>query len=245
VPTPEGMRTLLSALLILSLAAVLAVPASAAPNALANGEAEGMRQAVNELWQAKAAAKPAQAALLAQATRSMGKCRTKGKGWKRLRKIKDGAQRRLYASGARILWKELFALAQERARLQPLRGAMGSYVNRIESAGVKDPVLVAGVAAQRRRLGIQEVLVKDGTCKVFEARMRKVHAIKRKGQAQAHFDSAAGAIYGKLARYISKKRIVASRQYESELEAAFDRLVELGMKEGDANGFLYALSLAR
>ena len=122
---------------------------------------------------------------------------------------------------------------------------MGRYVNRIEAAGITDPILVAGVAAQRRRLVIQDALVPLGTCKVFEARMRKVHSVRRKGRAQAHFDSAAGAIYAKLARYISKKRIVASRQFDYELSAAYDRLVVLGVKEADANGFLYALSLAR
>lgn len=101
------------------------------------------------------------------------------------------------------------------------------------------------MAAQRRRLGIQAALVPIGTCKTFEKRMRKVHAVRRKGQAQAHFDSAAGAVYASLARYIAKKRIVAVRQFENQLEAAFDRLVALGVKEGDANGFLYALSLSR
>jgi hypothetical protein len=200
---------------------------------------------VSELWQAKAAAKPAQATLLARAGRSMAKCRSTGKGWKRVRRLKDRAQRRLYTNGARILWRDLLALAQERARLQPLRGAMGRYVNRIEAAGITDPILVAGVAAQRRRLGVQDALVPFGTCKTFEARMRYVHAVSRRGRAQAHFDSAAGAIYAKLARYISKKRISASRRFDYELSAAYDRLVALGVKESDANGFLYALSLAR
>jgi hypothetical protein len=237
------MKALSISLLALTLIAVLAVPTTAA--AAVNRDAEALRQAVSELWQAKHAARPAQAAQIARANKSMAKCRSKGPGWKRLRGLKDGAQRRLYAGGARILWNDLRELAEERARLQTLRGAMGRYVNRIEHAGITDPVLLAGVAAQRRRLAIQETLVPLGTCKTFEARMRKVRSVRRRGVAQAHFDAAAGAVYAGLARYVEKKRTVAERQFENQLDASNERLVALGLKEGDANGFLYALSLAR
>ena len=175
----------------------------------------------------------------------MAKCKRRGKGWTRIRKLREPAQRRLLRGGARILWKDLYDLAQQRARLLPLRGAMTSYVNRIERAGISDPVLLAGVAAQRRRLGIQEGLVALGSCKVFESRLRKIRAVRRKGLEQAHFDAEAGAAYSAIARYIEKKRIAAENSYFNQLEAAYDRLIALGAKEGDANGFLYALSLAR
>lgn len=88
-------------------------------NAVSNGEAEGLRQAVSELWQAKNAAQPAQASLLDRASKSMAKCRSKGKGWKRIRKLKDGAQRRLYASGARILWKDVLGPGGRGGRSAP------------------------------------------------------------------------------------------------------------------------------
>ena len=80
---------------------------------------------------------------------------------------------------------------------------------------------------------------------MFESRLKKVRAIKRKGRAQAHFDSLAGAVYSSMARYIEKKRNSAESQYSAPLESSFDRLIALGVQDGEANGFLYALSLAR
>jgi hypothetical protein len=234
------MKTILSALLSVLATAALAVPVSAAT---VDPDSAKLRQAVDELWRAKGAAKPAQAALQARARKSLAKCRSKGRGWKRIRGVKDPAQRRLYTSGARILWNALSDLALERATLTPLRGAMGRYVNRLEAAGIADPVLKAGVAAQRRRLAIQDTLVPLGTCKTFEARVRKVHAVRRKGLAQAQFDSRAGAVYAAMARYIQKKQNAAERQFAGPLESSYDRLKALGATEGEANGFLYALSL--
>jgi len=234
------MKTLRSILLCLLAAALTAGPAAAA-----TPDTQKLRAAVDELWVAKAGAKQAQDDGLARANKAMAKCRSKGKGWKRIRKLKDRQQRRLYTSGARILWRDLRELAQENARLQPLRGAMGRYVNRIEAAGISDPVLAAGVAAQRRRLTIQDSLPQLGSCKTFEKRLKRVRAIRRKGRAQAHFDSAAGAVYSYMARYIEKKRNSTERQYSSQLEAAYDRLIALGVSDGEANGFLYALSIAR
>jgi hypothetical protein len=234
------VKTIFSALLAALAAAALAGPASAAT---VNPDSAKLRQAVDELWRAKGAAKPAQAALQARARKSMAKCRSKGRGWKRIRGVRDAAQRRLYAGGARILWNALSKLAFERSTLTPLRGAMGRYVNQLEAAGIADPVLKAGVAAQRRRLAIQDGLVPLGTCKTFEARLRKVHAVRRKGMAQAQFDSRAGAVYSAMARYIEKKRNSAERQFAGPLEASHDRLRDLGATEGESNGFLYALSL--
>ena len=230
-----------SALLAALSAALLALPASAA----ATPDTDKLRAAVDELWVAKSVAKPAQAAGLARANKAMRKCRSKGKGWKRIRKLKDPALRRLYTGGARILWNHLSELAQEGARLRPLRAAMGRYVNRLEAAGIADPTLAAGVAAQRRRLAIQDSLVPLGTCKVFESRLKKVRAIRRKGRAQAHFDSLAGAVYSSMARYIEKKRNAAEAQFFTQLESSYDRLIALGETDGEANGFLYALSIAR
>lgn len=232
------MKLLKTIVLAMLAALVVAAPASAG-----SPDTAKLRQAVDELWQAKGAAKPAQAALQARARKAMAKCRSKGKGWKRIRKVKDPAQRRLYSSGARILWNDLSELALQDALLRPLRGAMGRYVNRIEAAGIADPVLASGVAAQRRRLAIQDTLVPLGTCKTFEARLRKVRTVRRKGLAQAHFDSAAGAVYSAMARYVEKKRNSAERQFAAPLESSFDRLIALGAPEGEANGFLYALSL--
>jgi hypothetical protein len=234
------MKTIVSTLLAALATAALAVPASAAT---VNPDSAKLRQAVDELWQAKGAAKPAQDVLQARARKSLAKCRSKGRGWKRIRGVRDPAQRRLYTGGARILWKALSDLAAERATLTPLRGAMGRYVNRLEAAGIADPVLKSGVAAQRRRLTIQDGLVPLGTCRTFEARLRKVHAVTRKGLAQAQFDTRAGAVYGAMARYIEKKRNSAERQFAGPLEASHDRLRDLGATEGEANGFLYALSL--
>ena len=105
--------------------------------------------------------------------------------------------------------------------MRPLRGAMARYVNRIERAGISDPALAAGVAAQRRRLGIQDGLVALGSCKVFESRLKKVRAIRRKGRAQAHFDSLAGAVYS---AHGPLHREEANRGREPVLNAAGDRL---------------------
>jgi hypothetical protein len=241
MPNPAEMTLLRSALLAALTGALLALPATAG----ASPDTDKLRAAVDELWVAKAAAKPAQTAGVARATKAMKKCRSKGPGWKRVRKVRDASQRRLYANGARILWRDLSELAEEGARYRPVRAAMGSYVNRLESAGITDPVLAAGVAAQRRRLAIQDSLVALGTCKVFESRLKRVRSIRRKGRAQAHFDSLAGAVYSGMARYIEKKRNAADRQFSSQLETAFDRLIALGETDGEANGFLYALSIAR
>jgi len=240
MPNPGEMKALRCILPAVLAAAVLASPAAAA-----TPDTVKLRGAVDELWQAKSVAKPTQTALMARASKSMAKCRTKGKGWKRIRKLKDSSQRRLYRGGARILWKELNELAQQGARLRPLRSAMGRYVNRLEAAGIVDPTLAAGVAAQRRRLVIQDTLVALGTCKTFESRLKRVRAIRRKGRAQAQFDGLAGAVYGHMARYIVKKRNAAENQFSAQLGSAYDRLIALGVNDGEANGFLYALSLAR
>ena len=234
------MKALRCILLAMLCAAVLASPAAAA-----TPDTVKLRGALDELWQARGAAKPAQAALLARANKSMAKCRSKGKGWKRIRKLKDASQRRLYAGGARILWRDLHDLAQQSARLRPMRAGMGRYVNRIEAAGITDPTLAAGVAAQRRRLDVQDTMVSLGSCKVFESRLKKVRPISRKGRAQAHFDSLAGAVYSSMARYIEKKRNSSERRFSGQLESSYDRLIALGAPDGEANGFLYALSLAR
>ncbi len=240
MPNPEVMKALRCILPALVAAAVLASPAAAA-----TPDTVKLRGALDGLWQAKSVAKPTQTTLLARATKSMAKCRSKGKGWKRIRKLKDAPQRRLYTGGARILWKELNELAQQNARLRPLRGAMGRYVNQLETAGIADPTLAAGVAAQRRRLTVQDKLVALGSCKTFESRLKRVRAIRRKGRAQAQFDGLAGAVYGHMARYIVKKRNAAENQFSDQLGSSYDRLIALGVTDGEANGFLYALSLAR
>ena len=48
-----------------------------------------------------------------------------------------------------------------------------------------------------------------------------------------------------MARYIEKKRNAAERQFSRSSSPSYDRLIALGVSDGEANGFLYALSLAR
>ena len=48
-----------------------------------------------------------------------------------------------------------------------------------------------------------------------------------------------------MARYIVKKRNAAENQFSDQLGSSYDRLIALGVTDGEANGFLYALSLAR
>ena len=71
-----------------------------------------------------------------------------------------------------------------------------------------------------------------------------MRAIGRKGRAQAHFDSMAGAVY-RTWRVHPEEAQLHRAPVLVQLEAANIRLIALGVSDGEANGFLYALSIAR
>lgn len=201
-----------------------------------------MRTANAELFRDKQSLSDGVAAAMARQRRALAPCKSKGKGWKRIRAVSNKSQRSTYTRGARMLWRELSKLAEERARYSVFRPAMRRYVKRLEGEGTSDSTVQAGVAAQPRRLSAQDDLVGVVSCKTFEKRLRRV---RRVGGNPAEMDVAIGSIYNAMAQYVPGRRVVGARKFERPLAAAARRLEALGSEAGDVSGFLFGLSIAR
>ena len=74
-----------------------------------------------------------------------------GPGWARIRAVRDRPQRDAYARGARTLWSSLREVASEGAWVEVFTPHFERFLRRFETP-LSDPVLQAGIDAQRKRL---------------------------------------------------------------------------------------------
>jgi hypothetical protein len=178
------------------------------------------------------------------ATAALGACRSKGSGWTRIRAVRDRAQRNAYARGAKTLWNNLNTVATEGAWVNLYGPFFERFLHRFDTP-LSDPVLQAGVEAQRQRLVFNRAAYSFGTCTSFNTALKKVREFKIGGEHGVSGDYYAGKIYNDFARYVSNRQRAAARshwgsRYDSALDAASAQLKALGGNEGLANYFRFA-----
>jgi hypothetical protein len=110
---------------------------------------------------------------------------------------------------------------------------------------VSDPVLQAGLDAQRQRLVYNRAAYSFGTCAIFNSALKKVREFKIGGEHGVSGDYYAGKIYNTFVRYVATRQRAAARahwgsRYDSALVAASEQLKALGGNEGLANYFRFA-----
>ena len=108
---------------------------------------------------------------------ALGACRTSGTGWARIRGVRDRAQRNAYARGARTLWSGLAKVAAEGAWVEVYSPAFERFLRHFDTP-LSDPVLQAGVDAQRKRLAFNRAAYSFGTCATFNTQLKKVREFK-------------------------------------------------------------------
>ena len=175
---------------------------------------------------------------------ALGACRSGGPGWKRVRGVRDASQRNAYARGAKTLWSNLKTTAVEGAWVEVYTPHFQRFLNRFDTP-LTDPVLQAGIDAQRARLAYDQAAYSFGTCATFNTLMKKVREFKIGGSHGVSGDYYAGKIYNDFVRYVSKRQAAAARahwgsRYQSALDAARDQLTALGGDQGYANYFAFA-----
>jgi hypothetical protein len=178
------------------------------------------------------------------AVAALGACRTKGPGWTRIRGVKDASQRNAYARGAKALWAKLKTTAVEGAWVEVYTPHFERFLHHFDSP-LADPILQAGIDAQRHRLAYDQAAYSFGTCATFNKAMTKVREFKIGGSHGVSGDYYAGKIYNDFVRYVSRRQSQAARahwgsRYQSALDAARDQLKALGGDEGYANFFAFA-----
>jgi hypothetical protein len=236
-----GTVSRLRFIMVAALGATLAL----APSAAAQKPEDVVRveSAVTQLAAAKRAAAGDVAANERANAKALLKCKSGGRGWKRIRSVKVAAQRGLYARGARQLWKDLYEVAVERAALDAYRSSFERFLGRFDRP-LADPVLQAGIDAWRKRVALYEASTAFGTCKSFERLLAPVRQFKENVRA----DYLAGDIYNKMVRFVadSRRRAAARHwgaRYDAALDAARAQLVALGGDAGYAAYFSYGHSL--
>jgi len=194
--------------------------------------------AMVELSNAKDAAAGQVASNERAAASALAPCRTRGRGWARIRTVRDRAQRSAYTRGARALWKNLSAVAQEGAWVKAYTPAFERFLGRFD-APLTDPVLQAGIDAQRHRLAFNRAANSFGNCRVFNTQLKKVREFKIGGSNGVAGDYYAGKIY------VSSRQAAAVRahwgsRYQAALDATSGRLAALGGNAGYAHYFAFA-----
>jgi hypothetical protein len=227
------------------LVAAIATTLAVAPSAGAQAPEDVLRveAAVTQLATAKRAAAGQVADNERANARALLKCKSGGRGWKRIRAVKVPAQRGLYARGARQLWKDLNEVAVERAALDAYRNAFERFLGRFDRA-LSDPVLQGGIEAWRKRVALYEASTGFATCKTFAKLLKPVRQFEENVRA----DYLAGDIYNKMVRFVSdSRRRAAARHWGSRWDAALDaaraQLVTLGGDAGYASYFSWGHSL--
>jgi hypothetical protein len=200
--------------------------------------------AVVELSKAKGAADGQVASNEHAAASALSACRTKGRGWARVRKVRDRAQRNAYARGAKALWADLHEVAEEGAWVEVYTPYFERFLHRFDTP-LSDPILQAGVEAQRKRLAYDRAAYSFGTCATFNRLLRKVREFKIGGSHGVAGDYYAGRIYNVFVGYVANRQRAAARahwgsRYDNALEAAGAQLTALGGNEGIANYFAFA-----
>lgn len=232
-------------LCILVFALLLAAPAAA--QAQLPEDVTRVESALTDLSRSKSGASAQIASQRRAAERALQACRRGGKGWKRIRKVRDRAQRNAYSRGAKQLWADLREVAIEGAALQVYTPFFERYFARLEQP-LADPVLQAGVDAHRKRFAYNRAAFLFGTCRSFESQLKKVREFKIGGSHGVSGDYQAGRIHNQFVGYVaSRQRAAARKHWSSRYDAAIDaaglRLKELGGNEGRANYFVFAQSL--
>ena len=231
--------------LAISLVALLglAAPAAAQDSSAKPEDVQRIEQAITGLANAKRAAAGDVAERERAGLKALEACKSRGKGWKRIRAVKVRVQRGLYTRGGRELWKGLAEVAAERAALDAYRPGFERFLSRFDTP-LADPVLQAGVEAWRSRIAYYEAATGFATCKHFEKLLKRVRQFEENVRA----DYLAGDIYNKMVRFVADgRRKAATRHWPSRhdaaLKAARTQLVALGGNDGYATFFAFGHSL--
>ena len=230
-------------IVIASLLALALVPAAA--QAQKPVDVTRVEAAVVELAKLKRGSDSQVAAQRRAAESALAACRYKGGGWARIRAIRDRSQREAYARGAKALWNELHEVALEGAWVAVYAPHFERFLSRFDSP-LGDPLLQAGIDAQRKRHAFNRAAYSFGTCGTFNTLMKKVREFKIGGQHGVAGDYYAGKIYNDFVRYVANRQRAAARvhwgsRYDAALTTARDHLKALGGDEGYANYFAFAL----
>jgi UrcA family protein len=233
------MRTLIASL---AAVAVTAVPAAA--QAQKPVDVTRVESAVVELAKLKRGSEGRVTAHRRVAQAALAACRSKGPGWARIRRVHDRAQRGAYARGAKRLWAALDQVAAEGAWVEVYTPHFERFLRHFDTP-LSDPVLQAGIDAQRHRLAFDQAAYSFGTCETFNRLMKKVREFKIGGSYGVSGDYYAGKIYNDFLRYVPKRQQAAARAHwgsrdDNALEAARNQLKALGGDEGYANYFAFA-----
>jgi hypothetical protein len=235
---------MLRRLLILSALLACTAVAPAAAQAQRPADVTRIESAITELSRLKRGSADQVASHRREDAAAMNACRTKGPGWTRIHGVGDRSQREAYARGARALWTSLRNLTEEGAWVEVYTPHFERFLGRFDTP-LSDPVLQAGVDAQRRRLAFDKAAYTFGNCATFNTQLKKVREFKIGGEHGVAGDYYAGRIYNDFVKYVAKRQRAAARahwgtRYESALDATRDRLKELGGNEGYANYFPFA-----
>jgi hypothetical protein len=230
--------------IILCLLFVLAAVAPASAQVQRPADVLRVESAMGELGKQKHGAEGELKARQRAATAALGACRSKGSGWKRIRGVRDRAQRNAYSRGAKTLWNNLNTVATEGAWVDLYGPFFERFLHRFDTP-LSDPVLQAGVEAQRQRVAYNRASTSFGTCASFNTALKKVREFKIGGKHGVSGDYYAGKIYNDFVRYVSNRQRAAARshwgsRYDNALDAASAQLKALGGNEGLANYFRFA-----
>jgi hypothetical protein len=225
-------------------AAFLALAAPAAAQSPKPADVARVEGAVVELAKQKRGAEGQVSARRHAAQNALGACRTRGTGWSRIRRVRDRSQREAYARGARALWTGLGQVAAEGAWVDVYTPYFERFLRRFDTP-LADPVLQAGVEAQRKRLAYDQAAYSFGTCATFNTVLGKVREFKIGGAHGVAGDYYAGRIYNTFVGYVASRQRSAARAHwrsrdDNALEAARAQLKALGGDEGYANYFAFA-----
>jgi hypothetical protein len=228
----------------LTAAFFLASAATAAAQSPKPADVTRIESAVVELAKLKSGAAGQVSAHRRGAQAALGACRTKGTGWTRIRRVRDRAQRDAYARGARALWNGLNDVAAEGAWVEVYTPYFEGFLKRFDTP-LSDPVLQAGVEAQRKRLAYNRAAYSFGTCATFNTQLKKVREFKIGGSHGVSGDYYAGKIYNDFLRFVSNRQRAAARAHwgsreDSAVAAAREQLKALGGDQGYANYFAFA-----
>jgi hypothetical protein len=234
----EVSRLFATGVLLLALAAPAAAQAPPKPD-----DVQRIERAVLALSEAKRAAAGEVARNRRVADRALAACERSGPGWNKIRAVRVAAQRGLYTRGARMLWRELGALAAEGAAFEAYRPGFERFLARLESP-LSDPVLQAGAKAWSQRVELYAAYTHLGTCRSFN----RLAGGARQFPETVRSDYLVGDIYNRMVRFVdaTKRRAASAHwgsRYASALEAARMRLVALGGNEGYATFFAFGHSL--
>jgi hypothetical protein len=229
-------------ILVASLLALAAAPAAA--QAQKPADVSRVESAVIELAKLKRDSEAQVAARRRAVESALGACRTKGPGWARIRAVRDSSQRSAYSRGAKTLWNELREVSAEGAWVVVYGPHFERFLNRFDTP-LSDPVLQAGIDAQRKRLAYNRTAYSFGTCATFNTLMKKVREFRIGGRHGVAGDYYAGKIYNDFVRYAANRQRAAARshwgsRYNHALDAARNQLKALGGDEGYASYFAFA-----